>query len=44
MNTEPKDTSTAGILRSVLRIGAGVCLITGNLFLAGFLLIFAECF
>ena len=30
------------LVKSVIRIGAGVCLIQGNLFFAGFLLIFAE--
>jgi hypothetical protein len=30
------------MVKSVIRIGAGGCLIQGNLFFAGFLLIFAE--
>jgi hypothetical protein len=30
------------LLKSIVRIGAGGCLIIGNLFFAGFLLIFAE--
>lgn len=43
---QPKDTSRghfyASLVKSVLRIGAGGCLIQGNLFFAGVLLILAE--
>ncbi len=43
---QPKDTSRGhfyvSLAKSVIRIGAGGCLIQGNLFFAGFLLIFAE--
>jgi hypothetical protein len=46
MDIQPKDTSRghfyASMVKSILRIGAGGCLIIGNLFFAGFLLIFAE--
>ena len=46
LNIQPKDTSKGhfyvSLVKSVIRIGAGVCLIQGNLFFAGFLLIFAE--
>ena len=46
MEIQPKDTSKghfyASIVKSILRIGAGACLIQGNLFFAGFLFIFAE--
>jgi len=46
MNIQPRDTSLGhfyvSLVKSVIRIGAGVCLIQGNLFFAGFLLIFAE--
>ena len=30
------------LVKSAIRIGAGGCLIIGNIFFAGFLLIFAE--
>ena len=43
---QPKDTSRGhfyvSLAKSIIRIGAGGCLIQGNLFFAGFLLIFAE--
>ena len=43
---QPKDTSKGhfyvSLAKSFIRIGAGGCLIQGNLFFAGFLLIFAE--
>ncbi len=43
---QPKDTSRGhfyvSLAKSVIRIGAGGCLIQGNLFFAGFLLVFAE--
>lgn len=43
---QPKDTSRGhfyvSLVKSIVRIGAGGCLIAGNLFFAGFLLIFAE--
>ena len=43
---QPKDTSRGhfyvSLAKSVIRIGAGGCLIQGNLFFAGLLLIFAE--
>lgn len=46
MNIQPKDTSKGhfyvSLVKSIVRIGAGGCLIYGNLFFAGFLLIFAE--
>ena len=46
LNIQPKDTSKGhfyvSLVKSVIRIGAGVCLIQGNLFFAGFLLIVAE--
>ena len=46
MEIQPKDTSKGhfyvSLVKSFLRIGAGACLIQGNLFLAGYLLIFAE--
>ena len=46
MDIQPKDPSRGhfyvSLVKSVIRIGAGVCLIQGNLFFAGFLLIFAE--
>ncbi len=46
LNIQPKDTSKGhfyvSLVKSIVRIGAGGCLIYGNLFLAGFLLIFAE--
>lgn len=43
---QPRDTSPGhfyvSLVKSIVRIGAGGCLIMGNLFFAGFLLIFAE--
>lgn len=39
---DPKKHLYISIVKSVIRIGAGGCLIQGNLFFAGFLLIFAE--
>lgn len=46
LNIQPKDTSKGhfyvSLAKSAIRIGAGGCLVAGNLFLAGFLLIFAE--
>ena len=43
---QPKDTSKGhfyvSLVKSIIRIGAGGCLIQGNLFFAGALLIFAE--
>ena len=43
---QPKDTSRGhfyvSLVKSIVRIGAGASLILGNLFFAGFLLIFAE--
>lgn len=46
IDIQPKDTSKGhfyiSLVKSVVRIGAGGCLILGNLFFAGFLLIFAE--
>ncbi len=46
VEVQPKDTSKGhfyvSLVKSIVRIGAGGCLIMGNLFFAGFLLIFAE--
>ncbi len=46
INIQPKDTSRGhfyvSLVKSILRIGAGGCLIQGNLFFAGLLLILAE--
>jgi len=46
LNIQPKDTSRGhfyvSIVKSIIRIGAGGCLIQGNMFAAGALLIFAE--
>lgn len=46
INIQPRDTSKGhfivSLVKSTIRIGAGGCLIMGNLFFAGFLLIFAE--
>jgi hypothetical protein len=46
IEVQPKDTSKGhfyvSIVKSIVRIGAGGCLIQGNLLFAGFLLIFAE--
>jgi hypothetical protein len=39
---DPKKHLYVSLVKSVVRIGAGGCLIMGNLFFAGFLLIFAE--
>ena len=39
---DPKKHLYISIVKSIVRIGAGGCLIQGNLFFAGFLLIFAE--
>jgi hypothetical protein len=47
LNIQPKDTSLGhfyvSLIKSIIRIGAGGCLIQGNLFFAGVLLVFAEC-
>jgi hypothetical protein len=46
IEVQPKDTNRGhfyvSLVKSVIRIGAGGCLIQGNLFAAGALLIFAE--
>ena len=46
LNIQPRDTSRGhfyvSLVKSVLRIGAGGCLIQGNLLMAGFCLIMAE--
>jgi hypothetical protein len=46
LNIQPKDVSKGhfyvSIIKSIVRIGAGGCLVQGNLFFAGALLIFAE--
>lgn len=46
IEVQPKDTSKGhfyvSLVKSIVRIGAGGCLIVGNLFFAGFLLILAE--
>ena len=46
LNIQPRDTSRGhfyvSLIKSILRIGAGACLINGDLYWAGFLLIFAE--
>ncbi len=46
MEIQPKDTSKGhfyvSLVKSILRIGAGGCLLQGNLFFAGMLLILAE--
>lgn len=46
IDIQPKDTSKGhfyvSLVKSVVRIGAGGCLIQGNLFAAGALIIFAE--
>ena len=43
---QPKDTSRGhfyvSLVKSIIRIGAGGCLIQGNLLMAGFFLIMAE--
>ena len=46
IEVQPRDTSRghfyASLVKSIIRIGAGSCLITGNLLMAGFCLIMAE--
>ncbi len=46
MEIQPKDTSKGhfyvSLVKSAVRIVAGMCLITGNLLMAGICLIFAE--
>ena len=46
IEVQPKDTSRGhfyvSLVKSIIRIGAGGCLIQGNLFMAGFCLIMAE--
>ena len=46
LHIQPRDTSLGhfyvSLVKSIIRIGAGGCLIQGNLLFAGFLLIFAE--
>jgi hypothetical protein len=46
IDIQPKDTSRGhfyvSLAKSAVRIAAGVCLITGNILMAGFCLIFAE--
>ena len=46
MDVQPKDTSKGhfyvSLVKSALRIAAGIFLIDGNLYAAGSLLIFAE--
>ena len=46
IEVQPKDTSRGhfyvSLVKSIVRIGAGACLIIGNIVFAGFLLIFAE--
>lgn len=46
IDIQPKDPSKGhfyvSLVKSIVRIGAGGCLIYGNLFFAGFLLILAE--
>ena len=46
IEVQPKDTSRGhfyvSLVKSIIRIGAGGCLIQGNLFFAGALLIFAD--
>ena len=46
IEVQPKDPSKkhfyVSLVKSIIRIGAGGCLIQGNLFAAGALLIFAE--
>jgi hypothetical protein len=39
---DPTNHLYISLLKSIVRIGAGGCLIIGNIFFAGFLLIFAE--
>jgi hypothetical protein len=46
VEVQPKDTSKGhfyvSLVKSIVRIGAGGSLMLGNVFFAGFLLIFAE--
>ena len=46
IDIQPKDPSKkhfyVSLVKSIIRIGAGACLIQGNLLFAGGLLIFAE--
>ncbi len=46
IDIQPKDTSKGhfyvSLVKSAIRIVAGVCLITGNILMAGICLIFAE--
>jgi hypothetical protein len=46
MEVQPKDPSKkhfyVSLVKSIIRIGAGGCLIQGNLLMAGFCLIMAE--
>jgi hypothetical protein len=46
LNIQPKDTSKGhfyvSLVKSVIRIGAGASLMSGLIWFAGFLLIFAE--
>lgn len=46
LEIQPRDTSPGhfyvSLVKSIIRIGAGGCLIQGNLFFAGVLLILAE--
>ena len=46
MEVQPKDTSKGhfyvSLVKSIIRIGAGGCLIQGNLLMAGYCLIMAE--
>jgi hypothetical protein len=46
MDIQPKDTSKGhfyvSLVKSIIRIGAGGCLIQGNLLMAGYCLIMAE--
>ena len=46
IEVQPKDTSKGhfwvSIVKSIIRIGAGGCLIQGNLLMAGYCLIMAE--
>lgn len=46
IEVQPKDTSKGhfyvSLAKSAIRIAAGACLIKGNIFMAGALIIFAE--
>jgi len=46
IEVQPRDTSRGhfyvSLVKSIIRIGAGGCLIQGNLLMAGFCLIMAE--